>query len=115
MVVLLTLPAYGFMGGKFKDEVKKENGAALSFPSESCVVIQAMGRGVTKEARMRYRSEGLRARRSKVMTRSLGWVGLQGQVFLDGTGGIIGTHEGFADEDGGGSGVEGALSVGGTF
>ena len=27
MVVLLTLPAYGFMGGKFKDEVKKEKGA----------------------------------------------------------------------------------------
>ncbi len=27
LVVMLTLPAYGFMGGKFKDEVEKENGA----------------------------------------------------------------------------------------
>ncbi|MCG8615139.1 MAG: rhodanese-like domain-containing protein [Desulfobacterales bacterium] len=27
VVIMLTMPAYGFMGGKFKDEVEKEKGA----------------------------------------------------------------------------------------
>lgn len=59
------------MGGFEPKTLKKEKGAALRVPSESCVVTQAMGRGVTKEAKMRYRSPGERFSMQKVMGGSL--------------------------------------------
>lgn len=44
--------AMATMGGFEPKTLKKENGAALTMPFSSMVVIQAMGRGVTSEARM---------------------------------------------------------------
>ena len=55
------------MGGFDPKTLKKEKGAALSRFLRSCVVTQAMGRGVTSEARMRYRSPGGSSSMSKVI------------------------------------------------
>lgn len=62
------------MGGFDPKTLKKEKGAVLGWPSRSWVVIQAMGRGVTKEAKIRYRSPGGSSSMSKSMGPIVSWI-----------------------------------------